>query len=96
MREVRGTTCQVTSFFIEDAPTDSAFGQHPWMAIATAHVYDANVDTGGALTPEMAILAGEVMRTIHAKASSKTEAGAMTSAVRALLDALVGMGFSKV
>jgi hypothetical protein len=63
------------------------------MAVATAHFYDPNADGDGALTPEAAILAGEVMRTVSAKVSAQTEAAAIVGAVRSLMDTLEGMGF---
>jgi hypothetical protein len=83
-----GLTCQVTAYYVEDPPYDGVFGPHAWMAIATAHIYDPEPDTGGRLNAETAILAGAVMRTFHARSSAMTQKAAMEAAMAGLLEQL--------
>lgn len=81
----RGISCAVTSFNIDDPPDDGVTEPHGWLAVATASVYDSNPDTGGVLTPESAILAGVVMKTVEGRATASNEADAVLTAVKALL-----------
>lgn len=83
-----GLTCQVTAYYIEDPPSDGVTGPHPWLAIATAHMYDPEPDTGGRLNAETAILAGAVLRIFQARASAMTQPQAMEEAMSALFEQL--------
>ncbi len=75
----------MTSFYIPDPPTPPEGRKEHWLAIATAHVFDEDVDTKGALSPAQSILAGAVARSIEGRASATTECSAMQAAVKALL-----------
>lgn len=75
----------MSSFWVEDPPTDGVTEPHGWMAVATAHVYESHPDTGGNLTPDGAILAGVVMRTVDGRATASNEADAILAAVKGLL-----------
>ena len=92
MSHKRGMTYQVTAFRIDDPPQDGVTGPQPWMAVATAHVFDPRTEVKG-LTPAGVILSGEVMRIIDGKASAATEAAAVTAALQALLFQLKAKGF---
>ena len=95
MSHKRGTVCEITSFRVENPPSDGVTGPHVWMAIATAHVYDANVDTKGVLTPAGAVLSGAVMRVIEGRVSAATEEEALVGALTALLFQLRATGLSE-
>lgn len=71
-------------------------GPHEWMAVATAHVYDPNPDTGGILTPAGAILAGAVMKVVEGRSSASSEIEALSGALRALIFQLDALGYSQV
>jgi len=85
-------TYQVTAFCLDGPPQDGVTGAQPWMAVATAHVFDRHVEVKG-LTPAGVILSGEAMRIISGKASAASEAGAVVAAVQALLFQLDAQGF---
>lgn len=87
-----GITCQVTAYHVEHPPYDGVMGPHPWLAIASAHMYDPAPDTGGRLNADAAILAGEVMRIFQARATAKTQGQAMEAAMSLLLSRLRSSG----
>jgi hypothetical protein len=91
----RGVTCQVTAFQIDSPPDDGVKGPHEWMAIASAHVYNPNPETGGRLTPETAVLAGAVMDVVHGRATAATQEDALVTAVRALLFQMEAKGYMR-
>lgn len=78
----RGVTCEISAYFVES--DDEVVLAHPWSAIATAHVYDANPNPR-VLSAEHAVLAGAVMMVVEGHATGRTEGGAMEAALRALL-----------
>ena len=90
----RGITYSVTAFHLDDPPVHEVVGRHEWMAIATAHVYNPNPDTGGALDPETAILAGAVMEVVAGTAKAGNEEQAVLVALKALLFQLNAKGFA--
>jgi hypothetical protein len=87
-----GITCQVSAFYLQDPPDDGFTGPHPWLAIATAHVYDPHPPTGGKLTPDGAVLACVVMRTLEAKVTALTQPQAMQGAIGELFARLKSSG----
>jgi hypothetical protein len=80
----RGTTCQVTAFRIPNPPGVPHAGSETWMAIATSHVYDADIRVPG-LRPGDEVLAGETMRVVSARSMSNSERGALLTAFEDLL-----------
>jgi hypothetical protein len=92
MSHRRGMTYQVTAFCLDDPPQDGVTVPQPWMAVATAHVFDRHVKVNG-LTPAGVILSGEAMRIISGKASAASEAEAVEAALQALLFQLAAQGF---
>ena len=94
MKHRRGITCEISAFHIDEPPYDGVTGPHEWMAIATAHVYNPNPDTGGILTPTDAILAGAVMEVLYGRATAATEGDAMSAALDALLFNVAAKGFA--
>ena len=64
-----------------------------WVAVATAHVYDPDVDVPG-LQPGQGALVGETMRVLNGRAFADTEAQAMRAALEGLLFELTAKGFS--
>ncbi len=85
MTERITVNCQITVFHVADPPDGGVFGPHEWLAIATAHVYYAEIRPPGLKTHAEAILTGEVMRPLHGRGSAETELGAMTAALEVLL-----------
>lgn len=81
----KGKTVEVTSYQLDAPLSDGVHGPHDWLAIATAHRYEPNPDTGGILTPDQAILAGAVLEVVEGRATAASEEGAMLAAVRALV-----------
>jgi hypothetical protein len=79
------TTCQVTSFYIDDPPKNALSVKHHWVAVGTVHVYDDAPPDAKGLNPEQAIIVGEVARVIVGRASADSESVAMEAAVRAVL-----------
>lgn len=81
----QGITCTVTAYQL-DPPIDvDPFGRQEWIAVATAHRYHPNPDTGGLLTPEAAIIACEVVELVQGKGTAGTQEDAMRAAVGALV-----------
>ncbi|WP_437904016.1 hypothetical protein WME95_36845 [Sorangium sp. So ce327] len=89
----RGITCQITAYEVPDPPSDPDARGRKWLAIATAHVYDPNIELPG-LKPGQAALVGETMRVFNGRAAADTEAQAMAAALQALLFELTAKGFS--
>jgi hypothetical protein len=89
---IPGITCQVTAYYLQDPPDDGVTGPHPWLAVATAHMYDPHPATGAALTPDGQILAGVTMRTFEGKTTALTQQQAVQSAVAALFARLEASG----
>ena len=83
-----GISCQVTAYYVDEPPSDGVTGPHSWLAIATAHLYDPEPDTGGRLNAATAILAGAVMRVFEARATAMTQRQAMQTAMASLLSQL--------
>lgn len=90
----RGVTCQISAFEIPNPPNDEDATARKWLAIATAHVYDANVRVEG-LKPGQEALVGETMRLFNGRAFADTEAEAMRGALEGLLFELTAKGFSE-
>lgn len=74
-------TYQITTYY-QVEPLGSEHGSI-WLAVATAHVYDADPNPG-LLTPETAILAGAVMKVVSGRGTGGTEASAIQSALDVL------------
>jgi hypothetical protein len=89
----RGVTCQISAFEVPNPPSDPDATARKWMAVATAQVYDPNVEVPG-LQPGQEALAGETMRVLNGRAFADTEAEAMVAALQGLLFELTGKGFS--
>lgn len=80
----RGVTCQISAFEVPNPPSDPNAQARKWMAVATAHVYDANIKVPG-LQPGQEALACETMRVLNGRAFADTEAQAMRAALEGLL-----------
>ena len=89
----RGITCQISAFEVPNPPSDPDAPARKWTAVATAHVYDANVRVPGLRQGQEAV-AGETMRVFSGKAYADTEAEAMTAALESLLFQVTAAGFS--
>ena len=89
----RGVTCQITAFKVLDAPPNPNGPPRTWMAVATAHVYDPDIEAPP-LTREQVVLSGDTMRVISARSYGETEANAMRLALENLLFQLTARGFS--
>lgn len=75
---------QVTTFFVEDAPSDGVGPPQQWMAIATTHVF-APERTVKNLNRAGVLLSGEAMLVVDGKGFASTEDAAAVAAVRGLL-----------
>lgn len=93
MTHRRGITCQITAYQVPDPPSDPDSRRRKWLAIATAHVYDPDVELPG-LKHGQAALVGETMRVFNGRAAADTEAEAMRAALDGLLYELTAKGFS--
>lgn len=89
----RGVTCQISAFEVPDPPSDPNATARKWLAVATAHVYDPDVQIPG-LQPGQEALVGETMRVLKGRAYANSEAQAMTAALEGLLIQLTAAGFS--
>ena len=89
----RGTACHISAYEVPNPPSEASAAARKWLAVATAHVYDANVRVPG-LPPGQEALAGETMRVFSGRAYADTEAQAMRAALEGLLFELTANGFS--
>jgi hypothetical protein len=88
-----GTSCFVTAFRVDPPPAVEPIPRHEWMAVATAHVYDAQQRPQGVPTEELAIMSGVVMQSVHGRGTARSEAGALKVALHALIFQLAARGF---
>lgn len=88
----QGLNIQLTAYEILSAPEDANVPWSPWMAVATAHVYDADAVVPP-LSPAQVVLAGETMRVVSRRAKGGTQAKALALALKNLLYALASDGF---
>ncbi len=93
MTHRRGITCQISAYEVPDPPSDPDAHGRKWIAVATAHAYDPDVEVPG-LKPGQAAPVGETMRVFSGRAAGDTEAQAMAAALQALLYELTAKGFS--
>src|SRR5437762_1584041 len=88
-----GTSCFVTAFRVDAPPTVEPLPAHEWMAVATAHVYDAEQRPQGITSEEQAIMSGVVMHTVHGRGTARSQAGALRTALEGLIFQLGARGF---
>jgi hypothetical protein len=82
---------QITAYEILEPPEQPGMPPRKWMAVATAHVYDANLVVPP-LTVAQTVLAGETMRAIDGRAYAETESIAMALALDRVLFQLKSLG----
>jgi hypothetical protein len=90
----RGVTCQITAYEVPNPPNDPNALGRKWLAIATAHAYDPDIQIPN-LKPGQAALVGETMRVLTSRGAADTEAAAMATALKALLFELTAKGYSQ-
>src|ERR1043165_8486280 len=75
-------SCHVSGFEVPASPA-APTAQTKWLAVATAHYYDAGHRVPG-LTPAQVVLTGEAMRVVEGRAYGDSVEDAMVTALRAL------------
>jgi len=84
MNPVKRFTCEVTAFMLPEPADLGVPGSFQWVSVATAHVFDPKFR--GSFGPGEGVIVQEAMRVIQGKAVAKTQEGAMTLAIRGLLE----------
>jgi hypothetical protein len=90
MKKTAKTSIQVSSFHVDEPPDSEVFGPHPWLALASAHVYSEE-QSPAELTRDQALTTGFVLQVLEGRGTAVSEGEAIMAAVKNVLFQLASL-----